>query len=75
MIADELVQKIGLRLVAFVVGFLIAAMILRRVDVQMYPDVFPGRVFVDEHGVKYAYEKLVISKPYTPQVGEVTLPA
>ena len=43
--------------VATTLSFVAAVLILERIDIVLYPDVFPGRTYVDEDGHRYTYEK------------------
>lgn len=42
-------------ILAALVSFIIVTCILRVFSVTMYPDIFAGYVYVDEHGQKYTY--------------------
>jgi len=49
--------EVLVRVLAALVGFFAARAILLRTDIVLYPDVFPGRTYVDEDGVRYRYVK------------------
>lgn len=56
-------------LVAF--GVYACTAILDCVDIVLYPDAFPGRVYVDEDGRKYIYQKEAV-KPLPTSEGVVS---
>lgn len=51
---------------ATVVSFVLTMLVLERVHIVLYPDVFPGRTYVDEDGHLYVYEKRQAIGGYSP---------
>lgn len=50
----------AVRVALVVVGLSACTALLDRVHIVVYPDAFPGRVYVDEDGRKYVYQKETI---------------
>lgn len=58
----------ALRVALVAIGFCACTALLDRVDIVLYPDAFPGRVYVDEDGRAYMYQKETI-KSLSASVG------
>ena len=55
-----------LNVLVSLIGLFLTIAILRRIDVQLYPDMFRNHTFIDESGHRYKYERIIVSNPYTP---------
>lgn len=56
-------RDVLVRVLVALLGFVLTSLILKSIDIVLYPDAFPGRVYIDEEGRRYTYEKRTLARP------------